>query len=215
MSRLKFLVIALFISSYVSFLSWGIVAHALKVGICGNTLSYFAVWDMFCGWSAWDERTHIIAEGASGRFYDVREPWGEFQPFGHVARIHYDHTNHMLSRHIHNVLKHTQHEEIDRVYVVQEVWPKQYNLPPELYARYFEQESDKHPYFHLRAVCSDRGRPIQVFPSWFSQQTLNSLYDNPRLAQQSRRANSLYSTLYTPRATGPGSTSPGSSLTTN
>lgn len=198
MARVRLIVAGTFIAGYLGFLSWGIVAHALKFGICGNTISYFAVWDMFCGWTAWDQRTHVIAEGASGKFYDVTEPWGEFQPFGNVGRIHYDHSNHMLSRHIDNVLRHSQHEDIDRVYVVQEVWPKQYNLPPELYARYFDREADKRPYFHLRAVCSARGNPIQVNPSWHAQQYLNSVYDNPRLREQSRRADSLYSTLYTP-----------------
>lgn len=202
MAKVKLLLVCGFISAYIGFLSWGVVAHALKVGICGNTISYFAVWDMFCGWSAWDQRTHVIAEGASGKFYDVKEPWGQFQPFGSVGRIHYDHTNHMLSRHVDNILRHTSHEDIDRVYVVQEVWPKQYNLPAELYSRYFERDKDKRPYFHLRAVCSDNGTPIQAFPSWFAQQELNSLYDNPRLRQQSRRASGLYSTLFTPNTSG-------------
>ncbi|MGB4740774.1 MAG: hypothetical protein WBH50_21440, partial [Fuerstiella sp.] len=62
MSRWKNLIVLSFIGVYVSFLSWGVMAHALKVGTCGNTLSYFVVWDMFCGWTAWDARTHIIAE---------------------------------------------------------------------------------------------------------------------------------------------------------
>lgn len=218
MSRLKFGVTTAFITSYLLFLSWGIVAHALKVGLCGNTASYLVVWDMFCGWTAWDQRTHIIAEGASGQFYEVNEPWGEFHPFGHVARIHYDHTNHLLPKHIDNVLSHTAHEPIDRVYVVEEVWPKQYNVPPKLYDHYFERPKDKLSYFHLRAVCTDNGMPLQIFPDWHAQQQLNAVCDNPRLRRQAGQATSLYSTLFTPNSGADSnalSDALGSGLTTN
>ncbi|MEQ9406282.1 MAG: hypothetical protein RIK87_01095 [Fuerstiella sp.] len=218
MARLKTAFAVTFIAAWVCALSWGIVAHALKVGLCGNTLTYFVVWDMFCGWTAWDQRTHIIAEGASGQYYEVNEPWGEFHPFGHVARIHYDNTNHLLPRHIRNVISHTSHEPIDRVYVVEEVWPKQYNLPPKLYAHYFNRPNDRMSYFHLRAICSDDGVPARVFPDWHAQQRLNSVYDNPRLQRQSRQATSLYSTLFTPNSglsSSPLSQSLGDSLTTN
>lgn len=198
MARMKLIFAGLFIASYVGVLSWGIVAHALKIGLNGNTLTYFVVWDMFCGWTAWDQRTHLIAEGASGQFYDVKEPWGEFQPFGHVARIHYDQTNHLLPNHIESILSHTTHEPIDRVYVVQEVWPKQYNLPPRLYEHYFAKPNDKLSYFHLRAVCTDSGGLMQSHPDWHTQQALNSVYDNPRLQQQAQQASSMYNTLFTP-----------------
>ncbi|MEZ6128108.1 MAG: hypothetical protein R3C59_05475 [Planctomycetaceae bacterium] len=200
MSRWKTVLASTFIAAYVGALAWGIVAHALKVGLCGNTLSYFVVWDMFCGWSAWDSRTHILAEGVSGQYYDVREPWGEFHPFGHTARIHYDHTNHLLPKHISNVLKHSEHEEIQQVYVVEEVWPKQYNLPPNLYDHYFGRANDKQSYFHLRAVCMDDGEVLKSFPNWYTQQQLNNLYDNPRLQRQAGEASSLYSTLFVPNA---------------
>lgn len=218
MSRWKFLVVSTFIASYIGALFWGIGAHALKVGICGNTLSYFVVWDMFCGWSAWDSRTHIVAEGASGQFYEVKEPWGEFHPFGKVARIHYDQTNNLLPRHIANILDRTEHEPIDQVYVIEEVWPKQYNLPPKLYQHYFARESDKQSYFHLRAVCQDNGRVLKSFPDWYTQQQLNNLYSNPRLQQQAQEATSLYSTLFTPNSSHASRglrTSAGAGLSTN
>ena len=218
MTRWKLLLASAFITSYVGILSWGIVAHALKVGLCGNTLTYFVVWDMFCGWSAWDSRTHVIAEGASGEFYDIREPWGEFHPFGHVARIHYDNTNILLPKHIDNVLSHTEHEPIDRVFVIEEVWPKQYNLPPKLYQHYFGRANDKLSYFHLRAVCQDNGAVITSYPDWYTQQALNAIYDNPRLRRQSRDASSFYGTLFTPNSSESGggqSFSDGAGLATN
>ena len=54
MTRLKSVLVIAFIGAYLSALSFGTVAHALKVGLCGNTLSFYVVWDMFCGWTAWD-----------------------------------------------------------------------------------------------------------------------------------------------------------------
>ena len=218
MTRWKLLLGSAFIASYVGVLSWGIVAHALKVGLCGNTLSYFVVWDMFCGWTAWDSRTHVIAEGASGKFYEIREPWGEFHPFGHVARIHYDNTNNLLPKHIHNVLSHTEHEPIDRVFVIEEVWPKQYNLPPKLYQQHFGRANDKLSYFHLRAVCRDDGALVTSYPDWYTQQALNAIYDNPRLQRQSRDASSFYGTLFTPNSSESGhglNFSSGAGLSTN
>ncbi|MCA9067133.1 MAG: hypothetical protein KDA96_28935, partial [Planctomycetaceae bacterium] len=134
MSRIKTVLVCCLLTLYVGSLSFGVIAHALKVGLCGNTLSYFVVWDMFCGWTAWDVRTHLIAESTSGKYYEVKEPWGEFHPFGHIARIHYDHTNHLLPRHVRNILRHSSHDPVSRVYVIEEIWPKQYNLPPDLYA---------------------------------------------------------------------------------
>lgn len=215
MSKARKLIVALFICGYLGSLSWGVAAHALKVGLCGNTLSYFVVWDMFCGWSAWDQRTHFVAEGASGQFYEVKEPWGAFEPFGNVGRIHYDHTNHLLTRHVDHILSHTKHEPISRVYAVQEVWPKQYNLPPDLYQRYFHRINDRQSYFHVRAVCSERGTPLQINPSWLDQQYLLSLYDNPRIRQQSQQATSMFSTLYAPRSAHQNASFANSGLTTN
>ena len=217
MERWKIWLTTGFIALYVCFLSWGTLAHTLKVGGSLSAINYFVVWDMFCGWSAWDSRTHVIAEGASGQFYDVKEPWGEFHPFGSIARIQYDSSNDLLAGHINNVLRHTQHETIDRVFVVEEAWPKQYNLPPNLFAHYFNRSNDKLSYFHLRAVCKSDGTPLTKFPSWHDQQMLTSLYEIPRLQRQASQATSLYSTLYNPRANP--TTSPpvtgGVGLTTN
>jgi hypothetical protein len=218
MSRWKKLLACTFIATYLGFLSWGIVGHALKVGICGNTISYFVVWDMFCGWNAWDNRTHIIAEGTNGEFYDVREPWGEFHPFGHVARIHYDDGKQLLPRHINNILKRTEHKDIAQVYVVEEVWPKQYNLPPKLFDHYFGRAPDKLSYFHLQTVCRDDGTLLRGYPNWYTQQTLNSIADNPRLQQQTKQATSFYNTLFTPSSSNSGdamSYSNNSGLVTN
>jgi hypothetical protein len=91
---------------------------------------YYFVWDMFCGWSAYDSRMHIVAEGESQTFYRLTPaPWGEFQPFGSLGREHYDSFNgHGVNIGM-NVLKHTQHEPMVRLFVIEESWAKKYNLP--------------------------------------------------------------------------------------
>lgn len=202
MSRLGKWSAGLFIVCYLAVLSFGIVAHALKVGVSGNTLSYFIVWDMFCGWHAYDQRTHLIAESTSGRYYEVKEPWGEFCPFGSLGRYQYDAYNHMTPRHVNHVLSHSSHEPIDAVYMVQEVWPKQYNLPERLWKDNFGRERDKMSYYHLRAVCDERGTYVQLYPDWLIQQRLNSIGDNPRLRHEVRQASSSFGQRYLPTSRG-------------
>ncbi len=198
MSRVGKWSAGLFISCYLSVLTYGIVGHLLKIGLAGNTFSYYVVWDMFCGWQAYDQRTHLIAESDSGEYYELREPWGEFCPFGGLGRLQYDVYNHLVSKQIKHLITHTQHDPIDAVYVVQEVWPKQYNLPERLWQQNFGNERDKISYYHLRAVCNSVGGVVSLYRSWLNQQTLNSVGDNPRLRREVRQAQSSFGTWYTP-----------------
>lgn len=189
---------ATFIVLYLSCLCLGIGAHAMKVGLSGRTLSYFFVWDMFCGWEAYDNRTRLVAEDIHGQYYDVRPPWGEFHPFGHVGRVHYDVSNNLVPKYIRHVLSHTSHPAIDRVYVVQEIWPKQFNLPNELWNRYYEEPRDPTSYYNLRAVCSSTGTLLNSYPDWFVAQKLKSVADNPRLQLAAQRAQPYYNTFVNP-----------------
>lgn len=204
MSRAGKWIAGLFIGCYLTVLACGIIGHALKVGLAGNALSYYVVWDMFCGWQAYDQRTLLIAESESGRYYEVREPWGEFQPFGRLGRLQYDVYSHLVSKHIDHVISHTRHEPIDAVYVVQEVWPKQYNLPEHLWQKSFGRERDKISYYHLRAVCNDHGGVLSLNPDWMNQQRLNAVGDNPRLRHEARQAQSSFGSWYTPTSQTPG-----------
>lgn len=188
----------LFIWCYLLVLSSGIVAHALKVGMARNALSYFVVWDMFCGWQAYDQRLHFIAETSDGRYFDVEEPWGAFRPFGHVGRVHYDFSSRLLSKHINHIVSHTAHDPFDCVYIVQECWPKQYNLPDAMWEQNFCGPRDKMSYYHLRAVCDSRGDVMNLYPDWYQQQKLNSIADNPRVRHQARQSRSSFGVLYTP-----------------
>lgn len=189
---------ALFIAAYLIAFSWGVAAHALKVGLMGNTISYYFVWDMFCGWSAYDNRTHIVAEDSDGRFYRVREPWGAFTPFSDVDRVNYDVSNNLSPRHIEHVLAHSKHPPIDRVYVVEEIWGKQYNVPDKLWSYYFREPKEKRAYYNLRAICNARGGLIESYPSWFAVQTLQAIADNPRLQRESQQTTPYYNTFFNP-----------------
>ena len=190
-----------FIAAYIGCLCFGILAHVMKVGLNGRTLSYFVVWDMFCGWEAYDNRTHIVAEDIHGQYFEVKPPWGEFTPFGHVPRVHYDVSNSLVPRHIKNVLSHTSHPEIDRVYVIQEIWPKQFNIPDHLWSQYFEESRDRMSYYNLRAVCTESGTVLNSYPDWFVAQTLKSVADNPRLQLAAKRAQPYYNTFVNPSRT--------------
>ena len=189
-----------FICCYLGCLAWGVSAHALKVGLAGNTFSYFFVWDMFCGWQAYDNRTHIIAEDADGNHYAVKEPWGSFTPFGNVDRVNYDVSSNMIPRYIKNVLDHSSHPPIDRVYVIQEIWPKQFNAPDHLWSRFFHEPKDQVSYYNLRSICSAQGVAMESYMDWFDIQTVQAITDNPRLQQASAEANPYYNTFFNPGA---------------
>lgn len=202
-AKFKQLTAVLFITCYVGWLSWGIMAHSLKVGLCGNTYSYFVVWDMFCGWSAWDSRTHIIAQDKAGNYFEMKEPWGEFQPFGNVGRIHYDTTHHLLPKQISNLTRNTVNDGFDRVYVIEEAWPKQYNLPPDLFQQYFDCPKDKLSYYHLKAVCTDQGHALTVNQDWYNHQLQKAVYDNPRIRKQAAAGSAVNNGLYAPVSSSP------------
>ncbi|MEZ6123238.1 MAG: hypothetical protein R3C49_08705 [Planctomycetaceae bacterium] len=134
-----------------------------------------------------DQRKLLRAAGTLGRVH----------PFGHVARIHYDNTNLLLPRHIDSVLKHTDHEQVDRVFVIEEVWPKQYNLPPSLYAHYFGRKRSPE-LLHVRAICTDNGSVITCFPTGILSSVWIPLPIIRGLRRQAQQAALMYSTLFTP-----------------
>ena len=53
------------ITSYVGILLFGIFCHTFSFRTGSHPGMYYIVWDMFCGWSAYSIRTHIIGEGIS------------------------------------------------------------------------------------------------------------------------------------------------------
>lgn len=170
------------IGCYLSVLSFGVASHALNYKKTIHPAMYFIVWDMFCGWSAYEDRVHIIGEGESGKFYQLSPgPWGEFKPFGDIGRQHYDPFSTHAMVIAQSTLRNSKHEPIDRVYVVQETWAKKFNLPNHLWAERYNVPKEPYSYFHLRKVFNADGQLVQLNPAWFDYQTQLNVSDNPRL----------------------------------
>lgn len=176
------------IAAYLSVMFYGLAAHALNYKPNSHPSMYYIVWDMFCGWSAFSSRTHVIGQGESGRYYQLSPPpWGEFRPFGDLGRQHYDpFMNHTPAIAI-NTLRHTQHEPIQQMYVVEETWAKKFNLPDKLWQQRYPEPKQPYSYFHLRQVLRGDGTEIRRNDSWFAWQTRQSVNDNPRLQAAARR----------------------------
>lgn len=163
----------------------GVVAHAVQYHEHSHPLTYFVIWDMFCGWTAWEQRSHVLAEGESGQFYEVAPgPWGSFSAYSeNVSRQHYDpFAEHML-RQAQNTLAKTSHEPIRRILVVEESWAKKYNLPDHLAAKLTPVPTEKKSYIHVRDVFLPDGTPLEQRGAWLSMQSRAALLDNPRLEQ--------------------------------
>ena len=174
--RLKVAAASTFIGGYLLVLGGGVASHALGVGQNAHPLMYFVVWDMFCGWSAQSTRTHVLAEGVSGAWYDAGTgPWEAFTPYGDLPRIHYDTQGVHAPRLALNVLRHTEHEPIDRLVVVEESWPKKFNLPEDLWRRRFGAEKEPVSYFAVRHVISGDGRLAASNPNWADAETARLL----------------------------------------
>lgn len=192
------------IAAYIGALCFGIVAHAIKYKVNSHPGMYYIVWDMFCGWAAYSSRTQIIAEGESGRYYQVAPPpWGELKPFGHIERRHYDPYEDLMGKLIRNNLRNTSHEPITNVYVVEEIWPKKFNLPDDVWAERFNgQPKDVRHYYNVRGVYNGAGVKLQCRPTWNDLQIARSVADNPRLRKQAQGAQPFFTHTYE----GPGST---------
>lgn len=173
------------ITIYLGVLTTGVVAHAVQYREHSHPLTYFVIWDMFCGWTAWEQRSHVLAEGESGQFYEVAPgPWGSYSAYSeNVSRQHYDpFAEHML-RQAQNTLAKTSHEPIRRILVVEESWAKKYNLPAHLAAKLTPAPTEKQSYIHIRDMFLPDGTLLEHRGAWLSMQSQAALFDNPRLEQ--------------------------------
>lgn len=174
-----------FIAAYVGILLLGVASHGTQFRSNSHPLMYYIVWDMFCGWSAWEQRMHVIGEGESGTYYELAPgPWGDYHPYGDLSRQEYDpYLCHVVRLGL-NTLQHTEHEPIQRMYVVEEVWAKKFNLPPDMRRRLNPVPDERRTHFQLRYVCAGDGTVRTEHPSWFEKQTKIALMSNPRLQQK-------------------------------
>ena len=187
--RLRIAAASLFIIGYLTALAGGVAANTFSYGATAHPLMYFLVWDMFCGWSAYESRMRVIGEGVSGQFYTVSPgPWGELRPHGDLGRQHYDASGAHCARMALNTLAHTQHEDLTRLFVVEEVWPKKFNMPDDGWAARWDEPKQRSRYYNLRHVVTPEGAILQTFPDWFSHQGHLVALANPRLAAEYSRS---------------------------
>ena len=60
-------------------------------------------------------------------------------PYGDLDRMHYDVLGNSHRKMALNALKRTDHEPIRRVVMIEEVWPKKYNLSDRIWAMRFDE----------------------------------------------------------------------------
>lgn len=182
-----------FILCYLATLSFGVASHALQYHAASHPAMYFIVWDMFCGWAGYETRLHVIGEGESGRYYELApSPWKEIRPFGDLARHHYDpFVNHAFTM-ANATLRHTDHEPMRRIHVVEEAWAKKFNLPDQLWQARYVEAKQPHSYYHLRKSYGADGTLLSSQQNWFEYQSMLALHDNPRLGHDARRSKPFY-----------------------
>ena len=181
------------ITAYLATLLFGVIAHGANYHEGAHPSMYFIVWDMFCGWAAYENRTHIVGQGESGKFYELAPgPWGDYHPYGDISRQNYDSFNsypHILAM---NTLKHTQHEPMTRLYVVEECWAKKYNLPEHVWKRRYSEDKLPFSYFRLRTEMTGDGKIIRSATPWLTFQTNLTITDNPRLIAQVNKGQPMF-----------------------
>lgn len=184
-----------FIAAYIGALTWGNISHTLQYQTGAHPLMYMVIWDMFCGWSAYACQVHIIAEGESGRFYELAPgPWGEYRPWGgEFARHNYDAYASHLGTMAKNTLKHTQHEPIARIYVIEENWPKKFDVPDYIWKfRYGDQPRDVQTYCRLRHEMDGNGDIHRTYTGWLQYVQVRQLAANPRLQANMQRSQPMF-----------------------
>lgn len=181
------------IASYLTALALGVGCHAMNFGVSAHPAMYFFVWDMFCGWSAHEVRYHLVAEGESGTHYRLSPPpWNTFAPYGDLERDQYDAIGNAHAKIALNTLRHTSHEPITRFFLIEESWPKKYNLPENLWAARFDEEKDPHSYFWLKAIFDNEGTVMQGNGDYINYLQNLAVTDNPRLKADSVRGKPFY-----------------------
>lgn len=179
------------IASYLGVLALGIGAHTISYGTGASPLMYYVIWDMFCGWSAHEYRYHVFAEGVSGEYYDITHgAWGDVNHFGEPSRINFDALGNGIPRVAMNNLRHTDHEPIHRIYVVEEAWPKSYNLDRSRWLN--PDEPEKTSYSLVRMTLDADGQVVASAPPFLTHLNNVAVSDNPRLKSDFRRGQPFY-----------------------
>ncbi|MEZ6045621.1 MAG: hypothetical protein R3C11_08605 [Planctomycetaceae bacterium] len=180
----------LFIASYLAVMSFGLFSHTMEFMHGSHPAMYFIIWDMFCGWSAYENRIHIVGEGESGAYYDLSQgPWGEFNPYSDIGRRHYDYRGVNLKNISDNVLAHTEHEPMTRIFIFEENWSKKYNMPDFVWKRLYDEPKELRSYFAVRQVLTPESQVAQSNPCWLTRCAQTQFADNPRLQREAQSSN--------------------------
>ena len=180
-------IVGCFIATYVSALSFGIACQTVRMGIAMHPAMYFIVWDMYCGWSAYNHRYRAIAEGVSGTYYDLNPaPWGTFRPYDRLDRLQYVLALQNQALVTAHVAARTEHEPFARMFIVEESWAKQYDLPEYIWKAHNAIPHSPHTYTKVVVEQSGDGQIVNMYPGWLDTQHQIMLADNPRLQQDIR-----------------------------
>jgi hypothetical protein len=177
------------IAGYIGALAFGFLCVAGQVTLYFPPM-YFLTFNMYGGWSGYDAKMQVLGEGESGKFYVLSPgPWGEFRPYScNLSRQCYDQVfeyGRILAR---PGLKHTQHEPILRMFVVEQEYPKKFNLPDAQYAAYYGKPNPHRIYSHTRMVMNAEGEILSQNAPWLHYQDNLSVVDNPRLVTDATRS---------------------------
>jgi len=176
--------VRLFCGLYIAALAVGTACHTVNFGMYCHPVMYFLVWDMYCGWNAYDSQLRLVGEGVSGRYSELDPaPWGPFRPYGTFDRLQRIGTPGNIAKSALHIAQHTEHEPLARILYIEEAWAKKYDLPDHVYEARYGRPKDQHRYTTLRMEIAPDGTIVRNEPSWLDQQQQRMLADNPRLEQ--------------------------------
>ena len=181
------------IAGYLGALAVGLALHAWQLPGHNTLPGYFVVWDMFCNWTGYENRVRFIGEGESGRHYDllaadIHSP----RLHGSEHRAHYDYSGRHTPLVASRVAERSRHEPLTRIFVMEESWSKQFNLPPRLYEQTHGCRPDRVVHRHLRGILAPNGHVLQTQAGWFVCQQQEAMFANPTLRGDAYRGRSLY-----------------------
>lgn len=185
--------VGIFITSYLTALTVGILSQTLRVGMAAHPVMYFIVWDMYCGWAAYNSKYRAVAEGVSGTCYDLEPPpWGTFKPYNTLDRFQYSTATGWMAKTAAHTVAHTQHEPIARIFVIEESWAKQFDLPEYVWKARYNIPKNKYTYSTIRVELDGTGQVVKAYNNWVDVQRQMMVGDNPRLQQIMRNTRSFW-----------------------
>ena len=180
-------IVGCFIATYVSALCLGITCQTVGMGMHMHPAMYFFVWDMYCGWSAYSHKYRAVAEGVSGTYYDLDPvPWGSFRPYDRLDRLQYIINFGQQARLNTQVAMNTKHEPFSRMFIIEESWGKQFDLPEYIWKANNSIPRQPHKYTKVLVEQSGDGEITHIHPQWLETQHNMMLTDNPRLLEEMR-----------------------------